>query len=96
MRSQPSGGGRLFVGSAGGKVYALDAKRGCQRWVFDAGFAVRTAITIGQDKRGATAYFGDQRGEAYGLDAESGKLLVEDTRRCARGSRDHRRTDIGR
>ena len=64
-----------FVGSAGGKVYALDAKRGCQRWVFDAGFGVRTAITIGEDERGTTAYFGDQRGEAYALNAESGKLL---------------------
>lgn len=68
-------GGRVFVGSAGGKVYALDATSGCQRWVFDAGFAVRTAITIGEDERGMTAYFGDQRGEAYALDAESGKLL---------------------
>jgi polyvinyl alcohol dehydrogenase (cytochrome) len=68
-------GNRVFVGSAGGKVYALDANSGCQRWVFDAGFGVRTAITIGQDDRGATAYFGDQRGEAYALDADSGKLL---------------------
>jgi len=68
-------GGRIFVGSAGGKVYALDAKTGCQRWMFDAGFGVRTAITIGEDERGAIAYFGDQRGEAYALDAESGKLL---------------------
>jgi polyvinyl alcohol dehydrogenase (cytochrome) len=68
-------GGRVFVGSAGGKIYALDAKTGCQRWVFDARFGVRTAITIGEDERGATAYFGDQRGEAYALDAESGKLL---------------------
>ena len=68
-------GGRVFVGSAGGKVYALDARLGCQRWVFDAGFGVRTAITIGEDERGTTAYFGDQRGDAYALDAESGKLL---------------------
>jgi polyvinyl alcohol dehydrogenase (cytochrome) len=68
-------GGRLFVGSAGGKVYALDAKTGCQRWVFDAGFGVRTAITIGEDTRGATAYFGNQRGEAYAIEAESGQLL---------------------
>jgi polyvinyl alcohol dehydrogenase (cytochrome) len=68
-------GGWVFVGSAGGKVYALDAKTGCQRWMFDAGFGVRTAITIGEDARGATAYFGDQRGDAYALDADTGKLL---------------------
>jgi polyvinyl alcohol dehydrogenase (cytochrome) len=68
-------GGRVFVGSPVGRVYALDAKTGCQRWAFDAGFGVRTAITIGEDARGATAYFGDQRGEVYALDAETGKLL---------------------
>ncbi|MBP0109866.1 MULTISPECIES: outer membrane protein assembly factor BamB family protein [Bradyrhizobium] len=67
-------GGRLFVGSAGGKVYALDARTGCQRWVFDAGFGVRSAVTIGEDGRGFTAYFGDQRGNVYALDAETGKL----------------------
>ena len=68
-------GGWMFVGSAGGKVYALDAKTGCQRWMFDAVFGVRTAITIGEDARGTTAYFGDQRGYAYALDADTGKLL---------------------
>jgi len=68
-------GGRLFVGSPVGRVYALDARTGCQRWTFDAGFGVRTAITIGADARGARAYFGDQRGEVYALDAETGKLL---------------------
>lgn len=67
-------GGRVFVGSAGGKVYALDARTGCQRWVFDAGFGVRSAVTIGEDGRGFTAYFGDQRGSVYALDAETGKL----------------------
>jgi polyvinyl alcohol dehydrogenase (cytochrome) len=73
--AQPTVWGRaLFVGSAGGKVYALDAMTGCQRWVFDAGFGVRSAIAIGEDARGVTAYFGDQRGNAYALDAETGKL----------------------
>ena len=32
---------------------------------------MRTAITIGEDARGTTAYFGDQRGYAYALDADA-------------------------
>jgi polyvinyl alcohol dehydrogenase (cytochrome) len=68
-------GGRVFVGSAGGKVYALEAGTGCIHWVFDARFAVRTAISIGHDARGWVAYFGDQRANAYALDAETGRLL---------------------
>jgi polyvinyl alcohol dehydrogenase (cytochrome) len=68
-------GGQVFVGSPVGRVYALDAGTGCQRWAFDAGFGVRTAVTISEDARGTTAYFGDQRGIAYALDAENGKLL---------------------
>jgi polyvinyl alcohol dehydrogenase (cytochrome) len=45
-------GGRLFLGSANGKV----------------------AVTIGIDARGLTAYFGDQRGNAYAVDAVSGEV----------------------
>jgi polyvinyl alcohol dehydrogenase (cytochrome) len=68
-------GGRLFVGSVGGKVYALDAATGCVHWEFDtAGVPVRTAISIGQDARGWTAYFGDQRATAYAVDALTGTL----------------------
>jgi len=67
-------GGRLFVGSANGKVYSLDAKTGCLIWIFEAGAPVRTAISIGIDARGWTAYFGDQRANAYALDALGGKL----------------------
>jgi polyvinyl alcohol dehydrogenase (cytochrome) len=68
-------GGRLFVGSAGGKVYSLDAKSGCVHWIFDAGFSVRTAVSIGGGARGAAAYFGDQRGNVFAVDAEAGTLL---------------------
>ncbi|HKW54894.1 MAG TPA: PQQ-binding-like beta-propeller repeat protein [Stellaceae bacterium] len=65
-------GGRLFVGSAGGKVYSLDAASGCIRWVFDAGAPVRTAVSIGIDGRGSSAYFGEQHGNAYAVDALTG------------------------
>jgi polyvinyl alcohol dehydrogenase (cytochrome) len=67
-------GGQLFVGSQSGKVYALDAKTGCKRWMFDGGVSVRSAITIGASKQGWSAYFGDQRGDAYSIDALTGEL----------------------
>ena len=75
MPSRPYGAARCSSAQPVGRVYALDARTGCQRWVFDAGFGVRTAVTIGEDARGTTASFGDQRGIAYALDAETGKLL---------------------
>src|SRR5262249_42267003 len=68
-------GGRLFVGSAGRKVYSLNAKSGCQYWVFAAEFPVRTAITVGTTDRGWSVYFGDQHGSAYAVDALTGTLL---------------------
>ena len=51
--------GRLFVGSANGNVYALDAATGCTYWTYNAGFPVRTAISV--DEKTNTLYFGDKR-----------------------------------
>jgi len=68
-------GGRLFVGSAGRKVYSLSADRGCVYWAFEADAPVRTAVSVGADGRGWSAYFGDQRANAYAVDAVTGKLL---------------------
>jgi len=65
-------GGRVFVGSAGGKVYSLDAKTGCSYWTFDAGTGVRSAMTI--DPAGI-AYFGDAHANVYALDAATGKQI---------------------
>lgn len=67
-------GGRVYVGSVAGKVYALDARTGCTYWTFDAVGEVRTAISIGRDAAGLWAYFGDQRANAYAVDALTGKL----------------------
>jgi len=65
-------GGRVFVGSAGGKVYSLDAKTGCTYWTFDAGTGVRSAITIGP---GDVAYFGDLHANVFAISAQTGKLI---------------------
>jgi len=40
--------GRLFVASATGRVYSLNADSGCTYWTFDAATGVRTAISIGE------------------------------------------------
>jgi polyvinyl alcohol dehydrogenase (cytochrome) len=64
-------GGRLFVGSQNGTVYALDAKSGCVIWTFTARGGVRASISIG----GGRAYFSDQKGYAYALDAATGAQI---------------------
>jgi polyvinyl alcohol dehydrogenase (cytochrome) len=84
--SQPTvAGGRVFVGSQGGHVYALDARTGCTYWSFDAGGATRTAIVIGDwsgHAGGHLAYFTTIPGWLFALDAETGaqvwKARVED------------------
>src|SRR4051812_32072711 len=73
-------GGRVFVGSDNGFVYALDAVSGCAYWSFEAQAGVRTAISIGsiggagRPARHAV-YFGDLRGNVYAVDAESGEQV---------------------
>jgi polyvinyl alcohol dehydrogenase (cytochrome) len=72
-------GGRVFVGSPGGKVYSLNAATGCVHWYLDAGSQVRDAITIAKIRTPAgpvnAAFFGDGKGYAWGVDAATGKQL---------------------
>jgi polyvinyl alcohol dehydrogenase (cytochrome) len=71
-------GGRVFVPSANRKIYSLDANSGCEYWSFEAEAPVRTAITIARIQSGReryAAFFGDQRGNAYALDASTGEML---------------------
>jgi polyvinyl alcohol dehydrogenase (cytochrome) len=69
-------GGRLYVGTAEGDVYSLDAKLGCVYWTYQAEAGVRTAVTLGKTRTGKlAAYFGDQSATVYAVDAENGKLL---------------------
>jgi polyvinyl alcohol dehydrogenase (cytochrome) len=78
--AQPSvAGGRVFVGSQGGKVYALNAATGCVHWFVEAAAPVRAAVVIARidTASGArdAAIFGDQVGNLYAVDAATGALL---------------------
>jgi polyvinyl alcohol dehydrogenase (cytochrome) len=82
-------GGRLFVGSQSGAVYALDAKSGCTRWTYQAKAGVRGGIVIGPRSGGKyLAYFGDARSNAYAVDATTGDLV------WTRALDDHRSANI--
>jgi polyvinyl alcohol dehydrogenase (cytochrome) len=61
-------------------VYALDFDTGCVRWRFVADAEVRTAIVIEPWTAGDTTahprlFFGDLSGQAYAVDARTGKML---------------------
>lgn len=73
-------GGRVYVGSQNGFVYALSAASGCVYWSFRANGGVRSAITMGPPIKGSSPaqyplYFGDVKANVYSIDAASGKLL---------------------
>ena len=78
-RGQPvSVAGRLFVGTAAGKLYALDAKTGCTYWSFDAEAAIRSGVIVGaaeQTTSRPAVFFGDAKANAYAVDADTGKLM---------------------
>ena len=73
-RAQPAiVGGRLFMASQSGNVYALDPRTGCTYWTFKARSGVRTAISVGALPSGGYAiYFADAQARAYGVDAQTG------------------------
>jgi polyvinyl alcohol dehydrogenase (cytochrome) len=79
--AQPTvAGGRLFVGSQSGTVYSLNAATGCIAWTFTAQAGVRASVSVGRSAgagRNVTwaAYFSDQIGFVYAVNAVNGKLL---------------------
>jgi polyvinyl alcohol dehydrogenase (cytochrome) len=70
-------GGLVFVGGGDRKVYALNAKSGCTRWVFATEADVRTAISFapisGTNQFGV--FFGDVEANAYAVNATTGALV---------------------
>src|SRR6185436_15063238 len=69
-------GGRVYVATAEGELYVLDAKTGCVYWTLEVEAGVRSAITLDERADGMlVAYVGDQAANVYAVDAKAGKVL---------------------
>ena len=76
-RSQPAIiGNTVFVGSAEGAVYALDATSGCIYWRINTPGPVRGAIEVGAPIDDApTLHFASYTTDVYAVNARSGQVL---------------------
>jgi polyvinyl alcohol dehydrogenase (cytochrome) len=80
-RSQPAVlGGRVFVGSESGDIFALDARTGCTHWSYHAQAGIRTALSVGPYKpangpAGFAVFFADGSASAFAVDAVTGKEI---------------------
>src|SRR5579863_278473 len=76
-RSQPAiVGGRVFIATATGAVYSLDADTGCTRWGYQAGAAgVRSGVSVGEANGAPAVFFGDTTATVYALNAQTGELI---------------------
>jgi polyvinyl alcohol dehydrogenase (cytochrome) len=75
-------GGRVFIGTRIGIVFALDAETGCTYWHSKPGGSVKTPIVVGEIKSATVgartqfiAYYGSSQGVVYAVDAETGNQL---------------------
>jgi polyvinyl alcohol dehydrogenase (cytochrome) len=67
--------GQIFVGSARGTIHALRAESGCVQWTYDANGPVRSAMLVVPNGKTHALLFGDQIGNYYALEAETGKVI---------------------
>ena len=68
-------GGRVFLGSESGTLYALDAANGRRLWRFPGDAGVRVGpILHSAGVEGGKVFFASMDGCVYGLDAESSQL----------------------
>jgi polyvinyl alcohol dehydrogenase (cytochrome) len=77
VRSQPAiVGGRVFIATATGAVYSLDADTGCTRWGYQAGTGgVRSGLSVGEANGAPAVFFGDTGANIYALNAQTGELI---------------------
>ena len=79
VRSQPAfAGGAVIFGAQDNLVRALDEKTGCLRWSAETDAEVRTGVIVegwdaGDADANPLAFFGDVTGNAYAVEAFTGK-----------------------
>ena len=78
--SQPTViGGRIFVGTMRGRVYSIDAAKGCWYWSIKTGAGVRSAMTVQllpvSNQRRYALYFGDVSAVVHAVDARTGEQI---------------------
>ncbi len=75
-RTQPAiVGGRMFITTASGAVFALDADTGCTRWGFKAAGGIRSGVTFGEANGAPAIFFGDGGATMYAVNAQTGELI---------------------
>lgn len=66
----------MYVATAEGEVYVLDAETGCIYWTLEVEASIRSAITLKRRINGdLVAYLGDQAANVYAVDTRVGKVL---------------------
>ncbi|HEX5229281.1 MAG TPA: PQQ-binding-like beta-propeller repeat protein [Bryobacteraceae bacterium] len=68
-------GGRVFVTSMTGAIFALDADSGCTRWGFQSGGGIRGGVTVGQANGSPAVFFSDGGATLYALNAQTGAQI---------------------
>ena len=71
-------GDTLFYAASGtNRVFALDARSGCARWVFESPTPLRSSLTFGSlgEEGPDGLLYGDAQGHVYALAAATGELL---------------------
>jgi len=68
-------GDRLYIGSADGTIYSLNADTGCMYWHAHAESGIRAAPNVVVDKNDRRVLFADLAANVYAFDANSGRQL---------------------
>jgi polyvinyl alcohol dehydrogenase (cytochrome) len=75
VRSQPAvAGGRMYIATPQGVVYALDGETGCTYWGYKTG-GIRGGVTFGDVNGSPAVFVGDSGATVYALNAQTGELL---------------------